>query len=139
MPHLAIEYSSGLEQRADVSALCQALHKVMVECDLFPPAGIRVRAYRADYAIVADGLASNDFAAMTLSVGAGRDKAALRTAGAALFAAAETALAGPLATPHFALSLEIRIIDPDLSWKTTPIHNRLSAPSKAAPSESDVS
>lgn len=126
MPHLRIEYSQGLAQRADIAVLCRSLHDAMVGTGIFPLAGIRVRAFAADHAIVADGLPENDFAALTLSVGAGRDKQALADAGVAIMAAAEAALAGPLATPHFALSLEVLVIDPDLSWKNTPIHARLS-------------
>ncbi|WBU63579.1 5-carboxymethyl-2-hydroxymuconate isomerase [Paracoccus aerodenitrificans] len=126
MPHLRIEYSRGLEGRADIPALCRTLHRAMNEAGIFPQAGIRIRAYAADHAIVADGLPENDFAALTLIVGAGRSKDALARAGQQIMAAAEAALARPLATPHFALSLEIRVADPDLSWKNTPIHARLS-------------
>lgn len=126
MPHLAIEYSSGLDARADMAAVCQSLHAAMIETGIFPLAGIRVRAYRADYCIVADNLPENDFLAMTLSVGAGRTSEDLKAAGDTIFKAAQAALAGPLSTTHFALSLEIRVINPDLSWKDTPIHTRLS-------------
>ena len=75
MPHLRVEYSIGLASRADIPALCRALHGAMADCGVFPLAGIRVRAFAADVAIVADGLPENDFAAMELSVGAGRDTA----------------------------------------------------------------
>ncbi|UOA28944.1 5-carboxymethyl-2-hydroxymuconate Delta-isomerase [Pseudosulfitobacter sp. DSM 107133] len=125
MPHLSIDYSPSLEERADIPALCAALHKIMVSSDVFPTAGIRIRAHRADHVIVADGHADNDFLAMTLSVGAGRSTDQLKAAGDALFTAAQEGLKDPLATPHFALSLEIRVINPDLSWKDTPIHARL--------------
>lgn len=130
MPHLSIEYSPGLEGRADVPALTRALHGAMIEAGIFPLAGIRVRAFRADHCIVADGLAENDFAALTLSVGAGRSTEALKAAGDIIFTAAQAALAAPLSTQHFALSLEIRVIDPELSWKDTPIHARLSGQKK---------
>mgnify|MGYP001627806288 FL=1 len=126
MPHLSIEYSPTLEARADIGALCRDLHAVLLASDHFPTAGIRIRTHRADHAIVADGHPDNDFLTMTLSVGAGRSTAQLQEAGGALFAAAQAALRGPLSSPHFALSLEIRVIDPDLSWKDTPIHARLS-------------
>lgn len=126
MPHLAIEYSASLEERVDIGALCRTLHAAMLEAGIFPLAGIRVRAHSADHAIVADGLPENAFAAMTLSVGAGRTKAELAQAGDLIFIAARAALADPLSSPHFALSLEIRQIDPELSWKDTPIHARLS-------------
>jgi 5-carboxymethyl-2-hydroxymuconate isomerase len=127
MPHLHMEYSAGLTARADIADLCKVAHGAMVQAGIFPLAGIRVRAFQADHAVVADGLAENDFCALTLSVGAGRTKADLAAAGALIFTAIQTALAGPLSTPHFALSLEIREIDPGLSWKDTPIHARLSA------------
>ena len=128
MPHLHIEFSPNLDHTADISALCRAMHEVLVASPLFPTAGIRVRAYRAEFAMVADDLAQNAFVAMTLSVGAGRSQDELREVGAALFSAGQTVLAEPLATPHFAFSLEIREINPDLSWKDTPIHARLSGP-----------
>ncbi|MGO2262445.1 5-carboxymethyl-2-hydroxymuconate Delta-isomerase [Halomonas sp.] len=126
MPHLHIEYSPSLEQRVDVREVCQAAHRVMVASELFPLAGIRVRAFAADHCIVADDHPDNDFLAMTLSVGSGRAQSDLKAAGEQLFAAVQDVLAEPLATPHFALSLEIREIDAALSWKDTPIHARLS-------------
>lgn len=126
MPHLHIEYSRGLEDRADIGALCRAAHGAIVETGLFPVAGIRVRAFAADHVIVADGLPENDFAALTLTVGAGRSTADLKRAGDAIFAAVRGVVAKPLSGEHFALSMEIRVADPDLSWKDTPIHKRLS-------------
>ncbi len=130
MEHLSIEYSAGLDDRADMTAVARAAHAAMLGAGIFPTAGIRVRLHRADVAIVADGLAENDFCAMTMSVGAGRTTEALKAAGDVVFAAVQQALAGPLATEHFALSLEIRIITPELSWKDTPIHARLSEQKK---------
>ncbi len=121
-----MEYSPALETCVDMGAVCRRLHTAMVDAGIFPLAGIRVRAFRADHCIVADDLPENGFLAMTLSVGAGRSTEALKAAGEDIFAAARDALAGPLSTPHFALSLEIRQIDPELSWKDTPIHARLS-------------
>lgn len=129
MPHLSIEYSPGLETHADVTGLCRDLHAVMLATDIFPTAGIRIRTHKADFAIIADGHEDNDFVAMTLNVGAGRSEAQLKEAGDALFATAQAALNEPLSRPHFALSLEIRVINPALSWKDTPIHARLSGKS----------
>ena len=126
MPHMHVEYSSGLDTDGTAEALCRAVYEVMVASPLFPLAGIRVRAFRADHVIVADDLPQNDFAALTLSVGAGRSTDALQEAGDAIFAAAQNALAHRLEEPHVALSLEIRVSDPELSWKDTPIHTRLS-------------
>ncbi len=130
MPHLAIDYSPSLEARVNVTAVCQAAYDAMIKSGVFPVAGIRVRAHRADICIVADDLPENDFLAMTLSVGAGRSKDVLAEAGSLVFDAVREVLSEPLSTPHFALSLEIRVMDPDLSWKDTPIHARLSGQTK---------
>ncbi|WP_024950920.1 5-carboxymethyl-2-hydroxymuconate Delta-isomerase [Cobetia crustatorum] len=127
MPHLHIEYSPALEQRVDLHEVCLAAHRAMKDSGIFPLAGIRVRAFAADHCIVADNHPDNDFLAMTLSVGAGREPEALKAAGDHLFTTMKHALELPLSTPHFALSLEIREINADLSWKDTPIHARLSA------------
>ena len=126
MPHLSMEDSAGLDQRADMTGVALAAHGAMMKAGIFPQAGIRVRLHRADIAIVADGLDENDFLAMTLSVGAGRPTEELKAAGDLIFAAVKEELSGPMSSPHFALSLEIRVIDPALSWKETPIHARLS-------------
>ncbi|QYK42707.1 MAG: 5-carboxymethyl-2-hydroxymuconate Delta-isomerase [Paracoccaceae bacterium] len=132
MPHLTVEYSPGLADRVAIAGLCRDLHAAMVATGVFPLAGIRVRAHAADFAIVADGHPANGFVALTLAAGAGRPRDVLADAGARIMAAAEAALAGPLSTPHFALSLEIREIDPELSWKNNPIHARLSGAAPGA-------
>ena len=125
MPHMRIEYSPGLARWVDIDELCRVAHEAMVETGIFPLAGIRVRAFCADHWIVADAHPDNDFAAFSLTVGAGRSTGALRQAGQHVFAALQQFLAQPLARPHFALSLEIRVSDPELGWKDTPIHARL--------------
>lgn len=125
MPHLRIEYSPGLARHTDIGGLCRVVHAAMVEAGIFPLAGIRVRAFAADHCIVADDHPENNFAACTLSVGAGRSVEDLEKAGQHIFAALQHFLADPLASQHFALSLEIREINPALSWKDTPIHARL--------------
>lgn len=126
MAHLSIEYSPSLDARVDIASVCKTLHGAIVETGIFPLAGIRIRAHRADYAIVADDDPANAFMALTLNVGSGRSKETLRSAGDAIFRAAQQTMAEWLSVPYFALSLEIRIIDPEFSWKDTPIHSRLS-------------
>jgi len=126
VPHMQIEYSDGLDGTGLVADLCRAVHSSLIDCGVFPIAGIRTRAHRADVSIVADGHIRNDFIAMTLIVGAGRTPETLKDVGNDVFAAAQTALGVRLDEPHFALSLDIRVSDPVLSWKDTPIHTRLS-------------
>ena len=125
MPHMRIEYAPSLEARVDMDALCRCVHEAMVETGIFPLAGIRVRAFRADHCIVADNHPDNSFAAFYLTVGAGRTTDTLNAAGQHIFGALQMFFQDLLAQPHFALSLDIRVSDPDLSWKDTPIHGRL--------------
>ncbi len=125
MPHLVIDHSANLEAAADIPGLCRALHAAILGTGLFELGAIRVRAFRADCCAVADGLAENGYVDMTFRIGAGRSLADRKRAGEAIFAAAEAHLAPLFATPHVALSLEIREIDPDLSWKRNAMHARL--------------
>jgi 5-carboxymethyl-2-hydroxymuconate isomerase len=118
MPHLAIEYSSNLEDIVDIGAFCQALRVAAIETGLFPMAGIRVRAYRADHYAVADGDPKHGFIdiAVRLREGRARDKKAAATA--EMFEAAKAFLEPVLAHRSLALSMEMRDIDADLSPKT---------------------
>ncbi len=130
MAHLMVEISDTVARSIDADALCVALHKSMVETGIFPLAGIRVRLYCADACAVADQHLENGFVAMTLSVGHGRAKDVLAAAGNTVFAAAKLQLSDWLAGPFFGLSLEIREIDEDLTWKANTIRPRLLAANK---------
>ena len=125
MPHLTVEYSANLEARADLDALCGTLLETILATGLFEVGAVRVRALRADHYAIADRLPENGFVDLNLRVGKGRSAEEKKRTGEALFAVATTALAPLLETPHFALSLEIREIDAELSWKKNAIHPRL--------------
>ena len=127
MAHLIVEMSDNVASSIDVDALCATLHVGMVETGIFPLAGIRVRAYRAVACAIADQHQDNGFVAMTLVVGHGRTKDVLAGAGATVFDAAKQGLSGWLAEQYFGLSLEIREIDEDLTWKANTIRPRLLA------------
>ena len=125
MPHLTVEYSANLEGRADLEALCGRLLETVLETGLFEVGAVRVRALKADHYAIADRLPENSFIDLTFRIGKGRSVEEKKRTGEALFAAASAALAPLFETPHFALSLEIREIDADLSWKKNAIHPRL--------------
>lgn len=55
MPHLSIDWSPTPEHRVDMAGLCRTLHQVLLDTDISPDAGIRIRAHKADHAIVAAG------------------------------------------------------------------------------------
>jgi 5-carboxymethyl-2-hydroxymuconate isomerase len=125
VPHLSIEYSSNLDGVVDAAQLCRRLRHTIVATGLFEIGAVRVRAFRADAQAVADELAENAFIDMSFRIGVGRSPEDKKRAGDAIFAAAREELAALFKTPHFALSLEIREIDPALSWKQNAIHPRL--------------
>ena len=122
---MAIEYSANLDAKVDMPALCELVSRTMLDTGVFEPGAIRVRAFRAEAYAIADRLPENGFIDMNLRIGKGRSAGDKKRAGEAIFAAVSDHLASLFATPHFALSLEIREIDAELSWKKNAIHPRL--------------
>jgi 5-carboxymethyl-2-hydroxymuconate isomerase len=125
MPHLTLEYSANLENRIDIRALCETLLSATLSTRLFEEGAIRVRALRADHYAVADEHPENAFIDLNLRIGAGRNDQEKKRVGETVFAAARDVLSHLFDSPYFALSMEIREIDPDLSWRKNAIHPRL--------------
>lgn len=99
MPHLVILYTPNLESRCDMSRLCRDLADTMVaQRDahgqaVFPVGGVRVLAYPAAHAAVADGGAAGraaggsgdyGFVYLNLRMGPGRSAAVHQAVGQAL-------------------------------------------------------
>jgi 5-carboxymethyl-2-hydroxymuconate isomerase len=122
---MTLEYSANLEPSVDLMKLCQHLSKTLLETGLFEMGAIRIRAVRCDFYAIADDLPENGFIDASLRIGSGRSATEKKRTGEALFNAMSEFLAPHFATPHFALSLEIREIDPQFSWKKNAIHPRL--------------
>ncbi|MBL0373253.1 5-carboxymethyl-2-hydroxymuconate Delta-isomerase [Rhizobium sp. KVB221] len=129
MPHFTFEYSANLDNQVDFAALCRAVHETIMKTGLFELGAVRVRTIRCDAYAIADLLPENAFIDMSFRIGVGRTKDERKATGDAIFATVTDFLAPLFATPHFALTLEIREIDPDLSWKKNAIHPRLRAKS----------
>ncbi len=125
MPHLIIQYSANVEKNLDMSLLCSAMYDVMLSSGVFPLAGIRVRAFAADHALIADQLPDNGFVDMVLRMGEGRSAEDKKKVGQSIMTQAESVCAELLDKPHFALSLEIVEISREFSWKTNTMHARL--------------
>lgn len=132
MPHLTVEYSANLDDRVDIGELCRRLAQSVLSTGLFEIGAVRVRAVRAEHFAIADQLPENAFVDLNLRIGKGRTADEKKRVGEAIFAAAGDMLAPLFGTPHFALSLEVREIDPDLSWKRNAIHPRLRGLESAA-------
>ena len=125
MPHFTAEYSGNLDRVVDMAAFCECIRVAMLDTGLFELGAVRVRALRAEAYAIADALPQNAFIDMSLRIGTGRSAEDKQRAGELIFEAASMFFAAQLAAPHFALSLEIREIDPALSWKRNSIHPRL--------------
>ncbi|MDQ0471792.1 5-carboxymethyl-2-hydroxymuconate Delta-isomerase [Labrys wisconsinensis] len=125
MPHCSIEYSANLDGRADMSGLCAALSQAILSTGLFEIGAVRVRALACAAYAIADQHPDNAFVDISFRIGRGRTGEEKKRTGEVMFAAAGDHLAHLFDTPHFALSLEIREIDAELSWKKNAIHPRL--------------
>lgn len=125
MPHFTFDYSANLDGLVDVQELAVLIHRTMMETGLFELGAIRVRGFRTETYAVADLLEANGFIDMSLRIGQGRSDADRKRAGDAIFSAVSTFLSERFETPHFMLSLEVREIDADFSWKKNAIHPRL--------------
>lgn len=128
MPHIMLDYSANMEDRVDMSGLCDRLRHVAAQSGVFPVAGIRVRALRADHVAIADGDPAHGYIDISVRLRGGRDMATKRAAAAALFEAARSYVGSAMMQAPVALSLELREIDPELSPKTGSIRDHIKGP-----------
>ena len=125
MPHVFVEYSRNLEEAVDVAALCDRLRRAAIETGALPMPGVRVRAFAADHASVADGDPKHGFVDISVRLRGGRDLETRRRATQHIFDAAREFLAPAMETRSVALSLEMRDIDPELSPKAGTVRDHL--------------
>ena len=125
MPHFQIDHSPGLGARMDIPALCRTLRDAAIQTGVFPLAGIRVRVIECDYALVADGNPKHAYMDISVRLRGGRDIEVRRNAVAHIFEAAKNQCETLLAESSFALSMEMRDIDPELSPKASSIRRYL--------------
>lgn len=125
MPHIQIDHSPGLAKRLDIPALCRTLRDAAVATGALPLAGIRVRVIECDYALIADGNPEHAYLDISVRLRGGRDLDTRKRAVQSLFDAAEKSCEALLAQSSFALSMEMRDIDPELSPKTGSIRRYL--------------
>ena len=113
MPHLVVLYTPGLDAETDMTMLCRKLADAMLAVrddggrQVFPTGGVRVLAYPAAHAAVADGSGDHGFVYFNLRMGRGRSAATHKTAGDALAAAARAHFAPLLERRHLGLTLQI--------------------------------
>ncbi|HVY82866.1 MAG TPA: 5-carboxymethyl-2-hydroxymuconate Delta-isomerase [Steroidobacteraceae bacterium] len=122
MPHAIIEYSANLEAQIDFPRFLTALRDAALATGVFPIGGVRVRAYRADHYVIADGHPDNAFVHIMLRVGHGRDLATRKRACEAIFAAVCAQLAELYARIPLGISLEMQEVDEVLTFKQNNLH-----------------
>lgn len=125
MPHLMLDYSANMERRVDIAELCDILRRAAIKTEALPMPGIRVRAMRADHVSIADGDPDHGYIDISVRLRGGRDLDTRKAATAILFKAAQDYLAPVMEQHSFALSLEMRDIDPELSPKCGSIRDHL--------------
>lgn len=126
MPHFSIEYSASLERHVNMAALCDHLRRAALETGLFPLAGLRVRAFRADHVSIADGSPDHAFLDLSIRLREGRPQGAKEAATSHIFKALESFLAPAMEQHSIALSMEMRDINAALSPKAGSIRQHLS-------------
>lgn len=125
MPHLVLDYSANMEERTDIAALCDVLRATAIETGVFPLAGVRVRAFRADHVSIADGRDIHGYIDIVVRLREGRDDETKKRAAQTLFDAVKSFLAPATATYSVALSLEIRDMQADFALKAGTIRDHL--------------
>lgn len=131
MPHVTLEYSTNLEQSVLIEDMCAHVLDAVIATGVFEQGAVRVRAVRCQSYAIADRDPRNAFVDGALRMGSGRDPDTRRRVGEAVFGALRGFLAERFEDGHFALSFEIREIDPDLSFKENTMHRRLAGDSAA--------
>ena len=127
MPHIRIEYSPNLECDIDFGRLCEVLRDAAADTGIFRLEGIRVRAFKCDHYLVADGADGNSFLDISVRIRGGRSIDVRQSVTTTLFEAAELFLEPVLKSRATALSLELLEIDPEFSPKINSIGSPNSA------------
>lgn len=109
----------------DIAALCDALRVTATGLDVFPAAGVRVRATAATHYSIADGNPAHGYIDISVRLRAGRDLETKQAATAVLFEVARAFIAPTMAQRPIALSFEMRDIDPALSPKAGSIRDHI--------------
>lgn len=125
MAHAIIEWSANLRGAFDLKGLMALVADDMRNRSdgVFPVGGIRVRAYRADDYVIADGTCADDgFINIDIKMGVGRSEAFRKTYFDALSARIVEFLGDLFEQRPLAFSLYVSEVD---GWKHNSIHKRL--------------
>jgi len=127
MPHIVIEYSANLRDRIDLPGLIDVVHATAISTGVFPLGGTRTRASERAHYRIADGHPDNGFVHVSMMIGAGRDADTRQRAAQAVFDALVAHLQPLFDAAPLGLSLEVRELDPLLSFKHNNLHDYVKA------------
>ena len=127
MPHVVIECSANLDDLVDLDDVVRQLHESALSTGVFPLGGIRTRVHVVDHYRIADGNPANAFAHVEMAIGQGRDLATRRRAAETVFHALCAAMDRAAAGRPLALSLELRELERETSFRRNNIHDRLTS------------
>jgi len=123
MPHIILEYSTGVEALLDVQALVDNIHSVALDNAHIPSGGIRVRAHVPSYCRVADGAEGREFIYVIVRLGFGRTDDVKRQLGETFFNVLTKATQLLFDQGQaLSLGLEVQEIARGSTWKKNNIH-----------------
>jgi len=110
VPHCIVEYSDNLAADGEIAALLEALAgRFRGAGDLFPLAGIRVRAHRVEQYVIADGHPWNGFVHLACRITPGRDPERIAQFFDALFGMVTEHFAPLMANRKIGLSMDVDV------------------------------
>ena len=125
MPHLTIEYSENLAENIEISKLVKVMHDSAASIEALPLGGLRTRASRREFYLIADGDSSNTFVNVVLRIAPGRSDEIKKQAGEKLFSSLKGFFDLFFQSSPIALSLEIQELDANLRWKDSNIREHM--------------
>ena len=123
MPHISIEYSANVAKWINLDDFCKHIKEAVVQTGVFELAGIRVRAFQCNHYAIANDNPENGFIDISVRLRAGRPLEIRENATESIFNATKDYLKPILEQKPFALSMEMRDINPDLSRKINTYRN----------------
>lgn len=126
MPHVIVEYSHNIRQKAEIPVLLRSINAFLVEHGgIFPVGGIRSRAIEVQDYCIADGTNDDDgFVHITVKIGRGRSEEVIKELFDAMFENIKGHFALLYSERGFALSMEIVEFSEAGTWKYNNLHAR---------------
>lgn len=123
MPHFIAEYSSNLEEQIDFQAFFGLVSDYLSQSGVFPTAGIRCRAFRADHYYIADNQQDYRYIHLIFKIGFGRSYSTQKKAADELFTIIVKYFEPIQAEQYLAISFEVQEINPLLTYKKNNLHS----------------